>query len=169
MNDDQWLALRCGSAKTVKLVEDLSALEVPAWTPMMKRIKRFPRVSKKEIILLPCLPSFVFVPETSSFLCQSIKEQGKCPSFSVMRTMGLIARFRSCELDHMRKVSDVKDEKKFLVPGVGVRVRIKAGAFQGLCGLVVSSLKREALVSLEGESDMSLIKFPPFLFDVVQA
>lgn len=167
--DEKWVALRCRSGKTIRLVEDLNCAQVPAWTPMWKRSKRLPRVSKQILTLVPCLPSFVFVPEAMLEECHSALKLGKCPSFSVMQTMGVIARFREGELDHMRRISDVKTKSEFKIPPIGTVVRIKSGAFQGLAGPIVARLKHEALVRVSSNPSMPPVNFPAFLFEIVQA
>lgn len=69
----------------------------------------------------------------------------------------------------MRRISDVKIKSELKVPPVGAVVRIKSGAFQGLIGPVVKAMKQEALVQVSSNPAMPPVKFPAFLFEIVQA
>lgn len=163
--DDSWVALRCGSKKTLKLVTALAVAGVQGWTPLWERTRREPRGNKRMPWFIPALPSFVFLPNAMINAAWAIRMRGACPMFSQMVVAGKVVRFSACELDHMRKISSKEIVAQSALPVQGAKVQINAGSFAGMRGTVLSNTKRESWLDLEG-FDMP-VRFPPFLFDVL--
>lgn len=166
--DEKWVALVCAPAQTLLLIERLDEKAgVLAWTPMWLRWRKKPRCSKKEKVPVPALPGFLFLPENGLGGAVRLRQGLACPGFTVMNLMGKIVCFSEKELVPLRQISDPAPKGKFSLPAPGTSVRISAGSFQGLVGVVTRNSKRESWVRFEGFPID--VKIPPFLFDTVEA
>lgn len=167
---DTWLVLRCSNGNTVALVAALVGLGVRAWTPMWVRRRRFPRSSVSRELLLPCLPSFVFLAAPDAMKALAAKQGSGVPGFSVMNSYGVLVRIKDSELEGLRKVGDINPRRANPVvwPAVGSVKRVTSGAFQGMIGEVVGMSDRHCLVDFK-TGFFPVVKIPPFLLSDVEA
>lgn len=162
---NEWLVLRCASSKTLVVTEKLIAAGVVAWTPLWCRKRRLPRNGRFETVLLPCIPSFVFLADTNRYLLDDKALMSKVPPCRLMYSVGRLVRCDDKTLKHLRKISeDDFVTKAPPIPKVGTRHRINAGAFEGLFCSVIGRTTSQAIVELEGQS-WHPIKIAPFLLD----
>jgi hypothetical protein len=163
VEQDWWVSLRCASGKTTQLVEKLCFMGVEAWTPIKLVNRRVPRKRVKQKVVVPMLPSFVFIPAGSLDAAQEYADMRTCPAFNPMFFMGRLARFKGDQLLPMRVLfNDVaNEEEKF--PDVGTTVTLRFGAFSGLRGTVVGRVKQQSLVELQGSS--MVVKIAPFFLE----
>lgn len=168
--DGDWLVLRCSNRHTLPLVAALGDRELRSWTPIWYRKRRMPRSSKTREVLLPCLPSFVFLPEPDLVAAQTAAEFVQVPSFSVMSGHDGRVRLKDHHLDGLRRASTTKPRTANPVqfPKQGTPMRITSGAFQGLNCVVVGRSQRHSIVRIEG-GRLPPIKVPPFLLEDLEA
>jgi len=58
---NEWTILRCASAATIDLAQELRDEGLLAWSPIVRIQRRLPRRRKTELITRSLIPSFVFV------------------------------------------------------------------------------------------------------------
>jgi len=165
-----WLVLRCANKNTLPLVVALETVGLRAWTPLWVRRRRYPRSSNARKVLLPCLPSFVFLAEGDILGALAAAEGNGVPGFSIMNSYGVLVRIADGALEGLRKITDLSPRKVNPVnwPAVGDAKAILSGAFQGLVGTVVGLTERHCLVKIEGSS-IPPLKIPPFLLTDIEA
>lgn len=159
-----WMVLRCSNGKTLALVNALNELGIQCWTPMWVRKRRFPRSNQYRPVLLPCLPSFVFVAEPDVKQACAASQACGVPGFSVMSSYGTIVRIPDHALESLRRISHVTPQKQeeIVWPEIGSTQKIISGAFQGMEGKVVGRSNRHCLVDVLSAGKKAL-KIPPFL------
>ena len=165
-----WLVLRCPNNRTVPLVAALVLHNIQAWTPMWVRQRRYPRSSNSRKILLPCLPSFIFLAESDAIRALAASEGNGVPQFSFMKSYGMLVRIKDQDLEGLRKVADLNPRKANPIkcPAIGERRKIISGSFQGLDGIVRGHTKHHCLFELEAPGAM-VLKLPPFLLSEIEA
>lgn len=165
-----WLVLRCSNGRTLALVGALVNIHLRAWTPMWLRRRRYPRSSRYRKVVLPCLPSFVFLAEADAVLAINAAERNGVPGFSIMKSYGVMVRIKDKDLESLRQIADLnpRTEPPVLWPEIGVEQRIISGAFQGLTGKVVGKTERHCLVQIDN-SKFPVVKIPPFLLSDIGA
>lgn len=165
-----WVVLRCAGKNTMPLVQAMEKRGLDSWTPLWRRKRRYPRSSKYRTVVLPALPTFVFLAEKDMWSALDALTEFATPGFSLMHSYGEIIRIKDAELASLRKISDVKPAEKNPVvwPQVGERRRVTSGAFTGMTGLVKGKTKHHCLVELDG-SRFPVVKIPPFLLNDIGA
>jgi transcription antitermination factor NusG len=76
---ESWAALRCLSAKTLQLADNLMDRGVVGWSPRASARFRIPRTRKTELRTVPLLPSFVFVPYPHADAALDLGQRGSVP------------------------------------------------------------------------------------------
>jgi hypothetical protein len=165
-----WFVLRCSNRHTLPLVASLGKEGLRSWTPIWFRKRRYPRSSKTRDVLLPCLPSFVFLPEPDLVRAQTAAEFVQVPSFSVMAGHDGRVRLKDHHLDGLRKASTLtpRATNPIPFPKEGRAMKITSGPFQGLHCIVLGRSQRHSLVRVEG-GKLPPIKVPPFLLEDLEA
>jgi hypothetical protein len=151
----KWLVLRCANKNTLALVAALTRVGLRAWTPMWVRRR----------MALPCLPSFVFLAEADAVMAIDAKERSGAPSFSLMKSYGVLVRIKDADLASLRaEVADLNPckENAIVWPAIGSEQKIISGAFQGLIGKVIGRTQHHCLVDI-GNKKFPSVKIPPFL------
>jgi hypothetical protein len=163
-----WLVMRCSNKNTLALVRAMAENGVRAWTPLWVRKRRLPRSSEFQRILLPCLPSFVFLAEDDIGIALASAKACLTPGFSVMNSYGVLVRIKDNDLLSLREISDSSlSVNPVHWPKTGSHQKVISGAFQGLLGQVVGRSKRHCLVDIPGFG--SALKIPPFLLSDIEA
>lgn len=137
---------------------------------MWVRRRRFPRSSLSREVLLPCLPSFVFLAALDIIAACNARDAMGCPGFSLMNSYGVFVRIKDAQLEGLRKVGDL-DPKRInpvVMPAVGEVRKVLSGAFQGMVGKVTAHTHRHCLVRFEG-TNFPVVKIPPFLLVDLEA
>jgi hypothetical protein len=161
----KWLVLRCANKNTLALVAALTRVGLRAWTPMLVRRRRYPRSRNTRPMALPCLPSFVFLAEADAVRALDAKERSGAPSFSLMKSYGVLVRIKDADLASLRaEVADLNPRKENAIvwPAIGSEQKIISGAFQGLVGKVIGRTQHHCLVDI-GNKKFPSVKIPPFL------
>jgi transcription antitermination factor NusG len=149
-----WIILTCSNAKTLDLARSLTEAGFDAWSPV-ETIKLQPRHGKKrEDIVRPLMPSFVFAkamhlaellalshsPTLNYRIWDSALKRMVTrghPYFKLFRPFGEIRMVSDSELDHLRKLEKRRRPKgKAPVFAKGDVVKITEGGFAGLSGIV---------------------------------
>ena len=157
-----WIVLRCKSSDTMSLARILSDPDgfygdLGAWTPVWKRQKRYPRSNKRRLIVLPALPSFVFVPEEHLATLPTVGGH----SYRVMYLNDALVRIPDADLNPLRKIDAQPQDKPIKLPGTGSVVKLQGPAFGGLSGKVLHASKRYVTVEVDGFPQP--LKIPPSL------
>lgn len=160
---DWWVSLRCAGSKTTRLVERLQDKGIAAWTPVKLVNRRVPRKQVKQKVIVPMLPSYVFIPSVSLGLAMEYADIRQCPEFSPMIFMGRLAQFRGEQLLPMRILYDDAPSIEEKFPDPGCYVTLRFGAFSGLKGIVRGRVKQQSLVEMVGSS--MVIKISPFFLE----
>ncbi len=163
--DKEWLVLRCASSRTLALAEKLIELGMNAWTPMWRRKRRLPRDGKYETVMLPCIPSFVFLVDADIHAIYDDRFKSALPPCRLMYSVGRLVRCSSKMLAPLCKISDVDfSAKPIEMPAVGTVCRINDGAFMGLTGKVIGHTPTQVIIELVGRGWFP-VKISPFLLD----
>jgi hypothetical protein len=167
--DGNWLVMRCSNQNTLPLVAAMFAIHVRAWTPLWLRKRRFPRSNNTRQVVLPCLPSFVFLAEADVTVALKACEEQGVPGFSLMNSYGVLVRIKDKDLESLREVADMnpRNQNPVAWPQIGKRQQVISGAFQGLTGMVMGRSRRHCLLDIEGFG--SYLKIPPFLLSDIEA
>lgn len=165
-----WLVLRCANKNTLPLVMAMEKVGARAWTPLWIRHRRFARSSNSRKVIMPCLPSFVFLAEADASLATCAVNGGGVPGFSLMTSYGVIVRIPDVALEGLRKITDISPRKAMVMiwPATGTKQRIISGAFQGLQCKVLGRSERHCLVALDGGM-LGELKITPFLLANVES
>lgn len=163
---DVWIAVRCSGGKTNELAWSLSNYEIDAWTPFVIYNRRIPRKNIRKKVVVPLMPSYVFLPMDSLARAELIRDKMMCPQFKPMKFMDRFATFNVRHLDHLKSISNKTKMESIRVnfPKVGTVVKIKVGAFEGLRAVVAGNTKNESILHVEN-SPLEL-KISPFLFEI---
>lgn len=164
--DEWWTALRCSGAKTTQLVRKLVENKIEAWTPVRISMRRLPRKNVKQEVVVPMLPSFVFVRVDDLVASIWLSECRMCPAFTPMTFMGKLAQFKGRQLLPMKVLYDdnplgVENE----LPSVGSVVVLRFGMFSGLRGIVRGYAKKQCLVEIDNNGIN--VKISPFFLEKV--
>lgn len=159
---DFWLVARCGSGKTMRLVDGLNSAGVSAWTPMLSRIRRLPRSPSVGPVMVPILPSFVFVLERQGVFASDLAERRQVPSFSWMRFIRKIVCVSDGDLSPMRGMHLLETSLKPDAPALGQEVAFCSGGFEGMTGVVLKVGAKDCLVLINGGRGIK-VSVPPFL------
>jgi transcription antitermination factor NusG len=180
-----WFILRTAGRSTLLLAKTLAEDGFEVWTPARKQTIRVPRMNVRREIVLPLLPSFVFVraphlvdllelaqleekprraPRTSS----DRRSQPAHRGFSVFHHLDRIPMIADRHLEPLRskeiEAVPKKDAPRF---DHGANVRVNSGAFEGLKGRVERCKSGYALVIF---TDFKRpVNIPTFLLSEIEA
>ena len=164
----RWCVVRCSSAKTLELAKTLNDAGFNAWAPIETVRLRARRGHKREEIIAPMMPGFVFVDTARMLeliaLARSPSqiyrvwdaEQRRMvahghPYFSLFRPFGGHDTIPDYQLAHLRKLDGLRRPKGPLRTWTpGDRVRLTDGAYAGLRGTVRKFSGERTTVELDG-------------------
>jgi transcription antitermination factor NusG len=174
-----WFILRTAGRSTLLLAKTLAEDGFEVWTPARKQTIRVPRMNVRREIVLPLLPSFVFVraahlvdllelaqleekPRRSPRTSSDRHSQPAHRGFSVFHHLDRIPMIADRHLEPLRskeiEAVPKKDAPRF---DHGANVRVNSGAFEGLKGRVERCKSGYALVIF---TDFKRpVKIPTFL------
>jgi hypothetical protein len=148
-----WCILRTAGRSTLKLAETLAKDGFEVWTPIETKTVQVPRMNAKRKVTLPIMPSYVFARarhlvdllDLAKMPVKPRRGAGRMDpahaSFSVLHAFGKIPLVADRHLSRLRELEQRTAPKpkadKPLKLGIGVR--IKGGAAQGLKGTVERS------------------------------
>jgi transcription antitermination factor NusG len=169
-----WFVLRTAGRSTLVLAKTLEEDGFEVWTPVKRETIRVPRMNVRREIVLPLLPSFVFVRAKHLVdlleLAQMIEKPRRGPGgqrpahrdFRVFHYLDQIPMIADRDLDPMRqREAEAVPKKRAARFERGASVRVKSGAFEGLKGKVERSKSGYALVIFDDWKRPA--KIPTFL------
>lgn len=159
-----WCILRTAARTTLRLASELRSDGFDAWTPVAVIRKRLPRRKDRVDANVPIAPSFVFARSDRLYDLFNLSRRPvkDCPEFSLFRHGGRIPLVSDRALEGLRSEEDRLDkvriaERRLAMRGKrgepfvrGETVRMPAGAFAGMDGIVEGSDGRSTLVSFGG-------------------
>jgi transcription antitermination factor NusG len=172
----KWCILRTSAASTLGLVKTLNDAGLGAWSPK-KTIERRRGASRARYeVVVPILPTFVFVPADFSDDVRRIIALPNSPhaAFSLFIYRDAIPLVFDGEMIDLRKeearhLDATKKTKRYeLKNGAGVRVDAVESAFLGMSGVVESCDGKRAWVSFGGNFRVNIGAWK-LLADQVQA
>jgi hypothetical protein len=156
-----WCILRTASRRTLELVEKLKEAGIEAWTPAKVHRKRLPRRRTIVEVEAPILPSFAFAraADINWLLAMSDSPNSPCPDFSVFMQKDRVPVVSEDALGPLRLIEE-REAAKLLRERAksnrkarfkcGDPIRVEAGPFGGLSGIVKSDDGKFTLVSFAG-------------------
>lgn len=159
---EEWTILRCASAVTIGLAEELRDERLTAWAPIIRVQKRLPRRRKTELVVRPLLPSFVFVDQRHGDEAIDLAARGRvhqCKRFLFNDGEVVIPGVQLSPLYEAQMKGTAR--KRALVPGD--RVEILATVLYLVKGMVLRGPMREDSYEVELEGQKQRLIFPGFL------
>lgn len=159
---DEWTVLRCASAATVELAEELRDEGLLAWAPMIRVQKRLPRRRKTELIVRPLLPSFVFVAKQHGDEAIDLATRGRvhqCKRFLFNVGEVIVPGIQLGPL-HLAQIRGSLRDTPLII---GDQVEILATMLYLVKGRVISGPRRNDSYEIELEGQRQRFIFPGFL------
>lgn len=157
-----WFILRCASADTLKLADQLRKRGFDVWTPIQRKRGKRPRTRTEFDKELAILPSYAFanmhhLPEIARLAMIPTADTVR---FTLFRTKsGELPMIDDCQLDALRAF-EAKLQKQYedaIRKGVrapkfdaGHKVTLTGGGFEGLEATVIEQQGQFALVEIAG-------------------
>lgn len=163
----QWAVLRCQSALTIKLEEDLVEFGLLAWTPKFTVLARLPHKRRPRPVDRLALPSFVFLHDHQCHDAHLMMSRRDTPKFKPFYSQGVLVRIADPLLEGLRAVEamPLAPEGPALWPGC--HVMINDGPLAGMVAEVEAVRGRSyAIIRL---ITGLRVKIATFLLDVFQA
>jgi len=165
-NEKAWFALYTRSRSEFKAVEQLQAIGVQNYLPVVVKWKKWSDRKKK--ILEPILKGYIFILANESERKLSLEQ------FSIVRCVfdnGRPAKIPEWQIENLKKM--LSEESDFLIQDgltPGIKVKIREGPFEGIIGVVHESdngktiavsidlLRRSVIAHLPKESIFEVVK-----------
>ena len=165
-NEKDWFALYTKSRSEFKAAEQLQAIGVHHYLPVVVKWKKWSDRKKK--ILEPILKGYIFI------LANERERKLSLEQFSVVRCVfdnGRPAKIPEWQIENLKKM--LSEESDFLIQDgliPGVKVKIREGPFEGIIGVVHESdngktiavsidlLRRSVIAHLPKESIFEVVK-----------
>jgi transcriptional antiterminator RfaH len=165
-NEKAWFALYTKSRSEFKAAEQLQAINVPYYLPIVIKWKKWSDRKKK--ILEPILKGYIFI------LANERERKLSLEQFSIVRCVfdnGRPAKIPDWQIENLKKM--LSEDSDFLIQDgliPGVKVKIREGPFEGIIGVVHESdngktiavsidlLRRSIIAHLPKESIFEVVK-----------
>lgn len=163
----QWAVLRCQSALTIKLEEDLLNFGLLAWTPKFTVLARLPHKRRPRPVDRLALPSFVFLQDHQCHDAHLMMARRDSPKFKPFFSQGLLVRIPDPLLEGLRAVEamPLAPEGPNLWPGC--HVRITDGPLAGMVA-EVEEIRGRNYTIIRLITGMQ-VKIATFLLEIFQA
>jgi hypothetical protein len=166
-----WCILRTSGRSTIKLAETLAKDGFDVWTPIETRTICVPRMNAKREVTLPIMPSYVFARkkhlvdllELAAMPVKPRRGQGmRDPAhvgFSVLHAFGGIPMVADKHLARLRELEQRTAPKPRAAEPLtlGIGVRIKGGAAQGMKGTVERSNRLHTVVCINDRYTVKIL------------
>ena len=165
-NEKDWFALYTKSRSEFKAAEQLQAIGVHHYLPVVVKWKKWSDRKKK--ILEPILKGYIFI------LANERERKLSLEQFSIVRCVfdnGRPAKIPDWQIENLKKM--LSEDSDFLIQDgliPGVKVKIREGPFEGIIGIVQESdngktiavsidlLRRSVIAHLPKESIFEVVK-----------
>lgn len=152
-----WTVLRCPGQRTLAMAQELRDMGLTAWAPSTRYQKRLPRSRKTQWVVVPLLPSFIFIaaPEAD----EAISQMDRVSIFLVNDKRPLIPGVQLLPLQEAQTKgmgADMVD----LAPGT--RVEVLSGLFGHQRATIIRS-KGRGRFQVQMDGHLNGVVLPGFL------
>lgn len=159
---DEWTILRCASAATIGLAQELRDEGLLAWSPIIRVQRRLPRRRKTELVVKPLIPSFVFVAKHHGDEAIDLAERGRvhqCKRFLFNEDEAIVPGHQLSAL-HLAQIRGTIRKRPL---SRGDRVELLASLFYLAKAAVTKGPMRSDTYEVELEGQRQRLIFPGFL------